>query len=110
MARGILHVESHPVSPERTDEYNSWYNDVHLPEIVAFEGFTSARRLAPVDGEGPYVALYEMEGEDLQEILERMTAAALGGAMNMSDAMQMDPAPSFRLLELIADHSPGSAN
>lgn len=109
MARGIFHVESYPVSPEMAAEYNTWYNEVHLAEIVSIEGFRSARRLAPVDGVGPYVALYEMEGDDLEEVLGRMMSVANDGGFIMSDALQLDPAPAIRLLEVIADHDPGKA-
>jgi hypothetical protein len=57
MAKGIILVESRPSSPEREQEYNTWYDETHLPELVALDGFVSARRLRPVDANGPYVAL-----------------------------------------------------
>jgi len=53
MARGIILVESWPSSPEREQEYNTWYDEIHLPELVALDGFVSARRLRPVNGDGP---------------------------------------------------------
>ncbi|MDV8070648.1 DUF4286 family protein [Rhodococcus sp. IEGM 1366] len=106
MAKGIYYVESRPVSPEMAAEYNTWYNEVHLPEIVAIDGFRSARRLAPVDGVGPYVALYEMEGDDLEEVLARMLSVANDGGFVMSETLQLDPPPRIRLLEVIAEHDP----
>ena len=72
MAKGIILVETYPSSPEREQEYNTWYDEVHLQELVALDGFVSARRLRPVDGDGPYVALYEIEGDDLQAVLQGM--------------------------------------
>jgi len=30
----------------REDEYNSWYNNIHLPEILKIDGFLSAQRFA----------------------------------------------------------------
>lgn len=103
MAKGIIHVESRPSSPDREQEYNTWYDEVHLPELVALDGFVSARRLRPVDGNGPYVALYEIEGDDLQAILDNMLANA--GQLHLSDALQLDPPPVMRLLELTAEYS-----
>ncbi len=97
MAKGIMYVESFPSSPEREQEYNTWYNEVHLPQLLALDGIVGARRLCPVDGTGPYVALYELEGDDLQAILDNMIANA--GQLNMSDALLLDPAPVPRLLE-----------
>ena len=33
MARGIMYVESSASSPDRDQEYNTWYNEVHLKEL-----------------------------------------------------------------------------
>jgi hypothetical protein len=105
MAKGIIYVESRPTSPDREQEYNSWYDEVHMPELVALDGFVSARRLRPVDGDGPYVALYEVEGDNLQAILDNMVANA--GKLHMSDALQLDPPPVMRLLQVSTEHHAG---
>ena len=103
MPRGIFHVESRPVSADREAEYNTWYDEVHLPELLALDGFVAARRLRPVTDDGPYVALYEIEGDDLQAVVDEMIGAAREGRFDMSDAMQMDPPPHFRLLEVTTE-------
>lgn len=102
MAKGIILVESRPSSPDRDQEYNTWYDEVHLGELVALDGFVSARRLRPVDGDGPYVALYEVEGDNLQAILDNVVASA--GRLHMSDALQLDPPPIMRLLEVTTEY------
>jgi hypothetical protein len=102
MAKGIIHVETRPSSPDRDQEYNRWYDEVHLPELVALDGFVSARRLRPVEGDGPYLALYEIEGDDLQAILNNMRANAR--RLHMSDALQLDPPPVMRLLEVTTEY------
>jgi hypothetical protein len=102
MAKGVILVESRPSSPDREQEYNTWYDEVHIPELLALDGIVAARRLRPVDGDGPYVALSEIEGEDLQAILDNMFANA--GQLHMSDALQLDPRPIPRLLELTTEH------
>ena len=48
--------------------------------------------MRPVDGNGPYVAIYEIEGDDLQAILDNMIAN--GGQLHLSDALQLDPPPA----------------
>ncbi len=103
MAKGIIYVETYPSSPDREQEYNTWYDEVHLPELVAIDGITSARRLRPVNGEGPYVALYEIEGDDLQAVLQGMSGAKL----TMSGALQLDPPPIPRLLEVTTEYPSG---
>ncbi|OBK19083.1 DUF4286 family protein [Mycobacterium asiaticum] len=102
MAKGIIYVETYPSSPDREQEYNTWYDEIHLPELVAVDGIVSARRLRPVDGQGPYIALYEIEGDDLAAILQAMSRTKL----TMSDALQLDPPPIPRLLEVVTDYAP----
>jgi hypothetical protein len=101
MARGILYVETRPVSEDRLDEYNKWYDEVHIPEILALDGFVSARRFAP-SGDGPYVAIYEIDADDVQKALTTLGEAAASGRMQMSDVLQMDPPPSIRVHEQIS--------
>ena len=103
MAKGIMYVESRPSSPDREDEYNTWYDEIHIPQLLTFDGIVAARRLRPVDGNGPYVALYELEGDDLQAVLDNMMANA--GRLHMSDALLLDPAPIPRLLETTSEQS-----
>jgi hypothetical protein len=89
MARGILLVLSDPITPDVDAEYNDWYDNVHLPEILALPGFTSARRyrmaatqLSSADPsvERPklptrYVATYEVEADDLAIAVRALEAA-----------------------------------
>ncbi len=102
MAKGIILVESQPSSPDREQEYNTWYDEVHLGELMALDGFVSARRFRPVNPEGPYVAVYEIEGDDLQAVLDNMMANS--GQLHMSDALQLNPPPVPRLLETTTEH------
>lgn len=103
MAKGIMYVESRPSSPEREQEYNTWYDEVHIPQLLMLDGIVAARRLRPVDGQGPYIAIYELEGDDLQAILDNMIANA--GQLNMSDALLLDPAPVPKLFETTSERS-----
>jgi len=66
------------IAPEVEDEFNTWYDEVHMPETVACPGFRSGRRFG---NEGPdaspkYFALYEVENTD---ILTSPAVKALGG-------------------------------
>jgi hypothetical protein len=98
MDRGAIYVASRPASPDREAEYNTWYDEVHLQEVCALPGFVSARRFSPVRDDGPYLALYEIEGEDLVAIISGMFRVARQGGFAMSDAMQFEPPPEIRLL------------
>lgn len=103
MPKGVLVVESRPSSPDRDREYNSWYDGIHLRELLALNGFVGARRLKPVADDGPYVALYELEGDDLQAIVDNMVACGQRGELHLSDALMLDPPPAMRLLEVTTE-------
>jgi len=81
MARHILLVQSEPVAG-RDDEFNQWYDEEPLPDVLEVPGFTAARRFvaAPsVHGEEPdrrYLAIYEIETDDLAGALAALSAAA----------------------------------
>jgi hypothetical protein len=99
MPKGILYVESRPV-PGQEDEYNTWYDETHLKEVVSLLGFVSARRFAPVDGQGPYVAIYEIDADDLPAAVAGLGEASARGELFISPAVSMDPPPTPRLLEV----------
>lgn len=84
-------VYSNPISPQREEEFNIWYNEVHLAELMQVPGFVAATRyrLADVDGSGAapghrYLALYEIEGEPGAA---QAHLRARGGTMQISDAL-----------------------
>ena len=103
MARGILLVLSEPVSEADDAAYNDWYDDIHLPEVLALSGFTSARRFRMSEVQLPsqggfesvssrfpnrYVATYEVEGPDLAVAAKALTEASSG--LTVSPAMAYD--------------------
>jgi len=109
MTKATLVVYTNPSDPVREQEYNSWYDEVHLPEVLALEGFVAATRFRLADAgieagaQVPhrYLALYEVESEDLQTTLDALVAGA--ATMQMSDALQMDPLPVTVLFEQISE-------
>ena len=102
MPRYKMVVMTRPVAG-REAEYNDWYQNVHLGEMVALPGFTSAQRYRPVcslvEGEvAPYLAVYEMETDDVGAALQGLQDAALGGRLSMSDARDENPAHTFAVV------------
>jgi len=89
MPRGIIYVETMPASPDREAEYHKWYNETHLEQILTVDGIVSARRFAPTDGKGPFIATYELDCDDLDAAAQKMGGLALTGLDNIS----MDPKP-----------------
>lgn len=107
MPKAIMFVQSSPSAPDREDEYNDWYTNTHLADVLQIPGITAARRfkateITPVaDGDHRYCAVYEVEADDLSKIMEELGTRFADGRMKMSDAMQMDPPPSFVIYELL---------
>ncbi len=77
MERWIMTVESNCADPLREKEYNDWYNNIHLPDILETPGFVRAARYensAPDESNGKYLAVYEIETDDFgQTMLEFAT-------------------------------------
>ena len=93
MARHILVVMSSPTQG-REDEYNDWYSEVHLAEVVKVPGFVSAQRFELADtqlkdiltpdekgnkvyGESKhrYLAIYEMEADTSTDAIQALRQA-----------------------------------
>jgi hypothetical protein len=88
MTEYIQTVLTAPVAG-REDEFNRWYDDTHLPEMLQVPGFVAGRRYA-LTGVGAgdrswFLAIYEIETEDLAATLAGLRAAA--PTMTVSDAM-----------------------
>ena len=72
----------------REDEFNDWYEKVHLAEVLALPGFVSAQRFELVGdaaGGQKYLAVYELAGDPGAALAALSTAVE--STMNMSDSM-----------------------
>ncbi len=87
-------VGSNPVSPEREAEFNRWYVEEHLDDVLAVAGFTAARRyrqspVRPMADTEPspygYLAIYEVEADDLEVAGRDLQAALDSGAIPISE-------------------------
>jgi hypothetical protein len=78
----------------REDEYNDWYQNVHLRELVALQGFKSAQRFrlarSLVEGQAdPYLSVYEIETDDIDAVLQNLRSTAEQGRITMSDSLDL---------------------
>jgi hypothetical protein len=106
MPRGIMYVETMPVSPDREADYHKWYNDTHLAEILSVEGIVSARRFAPTDGNGPFIAIYELDCDDLDAAVDRLAELGASGQMSSVELLNMDTPPIPRVYREIGSLGP----
>ena len=98
MPKGILLVQSKPSSPDDPGDFHRWYDGTHIPEILAVEGFTSARRLRAIDGES-YLVVYEVD--DVDAAKAAMADAQASGKMTRPTGVQLDPPPSVQWFEAL---------
>ena len=95
MAKYVYVVQSNPV-PGKEDQYNDWYRNVHLNDVLKVNGFTGAQlfRHRPVDGlPGPelrYMALYDVDTDDLEAtVAHNQHLATETDEMPMTDAFDV---------------------
>jgi hypothetical protein len=97
---------TNPMSPDKEQAYNDWYNGTHLPEVTALPGFRGAKRFKASatqmmgDPQFRYLALYELDDVDT-------AVAAL--AKSAPDLTQTDAtAPEMQLIvvEEVHEHVP----
>jgi hypothetical protein len=68
MARYILEVRTNCSDPGREAEYNDWYNNTHLPDVLETPGVIRATRYEntdPGEGEAKFIAIYEIETDNI---------------------------------------------
>ena len=58
--RGIFMVYV-DIDAQHVQEFNKWYNEEHLPELLSVPGILSAARYEAVKGGPKYLACYELE-------------------------------------------------
>ena len=83
MPKGLLLIFSKPVSDDREDAYNRWYDDVHLKEVTSVEGIVTGTRYQISEqqmipgsniAELPYLAAYEIEADDPKTAIQNLLA------------------------------------
>lgn len=85
-------VMSNPVAGKE-EEYNRWYTDQHLPDVLAVPGFVAAQRFRVDDKDSKlphrYLALYEIETDDIAHAMADLQGRAGTPAMPLSDALDV---------------------
>lgn len=95
MRRYKLLVMTEPTQG-REREFNDWYQNVHLRDVVAVPGIKSAQRfrldhqIIPGAKPLPYLAIYEIETDDVQGVMKEMMARAGSARMVISEALSME--------------------
>jgi hypothetical protein len=94
MPKYKLVVHSAPTEGNE-DEYNDWYQNTHLADVTSVPGIVSAQRfkLAAELGAGTghkYLAIYDIETDDLEATLGGITSSSESGNMFISETLDLD--------------------
>jgi len=80
------------------DEFNDWYDNQHLSDVLNVEGFVAAQRFRLAQTDPPqefshrYLALYEVETDDLAKVQLALKEASSSSGMPISPALDRDNA------------------
>ncbi len=81
------------------DEFNRWYDEEHVPDVLALPDFAGVRRFRVAPGGDvplrPYLALYETETDDVPATQARLAAVAGTEAKPFSPAIDMSQAVAW---------------
>jgi hypothetical protein len=93
MAKYRLVAFTDPVAGQ-DQEYNNWYNNVHLSDVVAIPGFISAQRFmlkVATAGEikNKYLAIYDMETDDPAALMAEVGRRVGAGQISISPALDL---------------------
>ncbi len=76
MAKYLLFAFSDCKDPKREKEFNDWYDNMHMPDMLKTPGLIKATRWVSADNKAnevrKYLALYELETDDLEEFNKKM--------------------------------------
>jgi hypothetical protein len=93
MAKHVLVVLSNPVEGKE-DTFNDWYTNEHLGDVLKVPGLVNAQRFKlsePQFGDPPYpwryLALYEIDADDLDHTLAVFKERRSTSAIVISDAL-----------------------
>lgn len=96
MASQYFVVLTNPVEGKE-DEYNDWYDNIHLPDVLKVPGVRSAQRFrlgdvqrSPAPHPWLYLAIYEVEDDMVQTVVDEIAKRAGTPVMPLSDALDGD--------------------
>ncbi len=74
MERYLFYLESRCLDHNREEEFNHWYDETHIPDILSgCPEIVACRRYQLISGKrerGAYLAVYEIETDDIDRTME----------------------------------------
>lgn len=113
MPRALFVALANPTSPADADEFDNWYENTHVPELLANVGsLVSGTRYRVTDVEmlpglpkstHRYLTVYEVDADteaDLEQTADELREALTSGTLNMSSTLDLGSAVAMFLLPI----------
>jgi hypothetical protein len=109
MAKYLLFAFSDCVDPSREKEFNDWYDNMHVPDMLETPGMIRATRwvsASPKENQHrKYLALYELETDDVDEFDKKVQEIGMATVQRgrFSDLPVFDPPDVPRVYKQIME-------
>ena len=76
MTRWVIAIEANLDDESKEDALNTWYEQIHVPDALEFGclSVTRLRNREPAEGRGRFVALYEVDTDDVDQSIKEIEA------------------------------------
>jgi len=79
---------------DKENEFNTWYDNQHIPDVLNVLGFVGAKRYVQADSQmgavsHKYICVYDIDTDDLNATLADFGSKAGTDKMVMSDAVDV---------------------
>jgi hypothetical protein len=106
LRKAIMVVFTEATGPEDEAEFNDWYDNTHLADVLKTPGFVAATRYklseAQPSGSNPgtnkYLSIYEIEAPDIQAALDALVAGRPNRYLSPTLAIDKTQAPVYDLI------------
>jgi hypothetical protein len=90
MARFQLIIYTN-AKPGRDADYNSWYDQVHMDDLLSMDGVLAGQRFRTCgESQWKYGSIFELEGEDPVALTEHIVGTFRSGKLSLSDAVDLE--------------------
>ena len=79
----------------RDGEFNDWYTNRHIPDVLTIDGFVAAQRfkltatVPKQESAHRYLALYELDTDDLAKTQQALADASEAGMFQVTEALDL---------------------
>jgi len=70
----VLNIVATECEPDQEAKFNKWYNEVHIPMLLKFDGMLGVTRYKLIggsEGQAKYLALYEFKNQASLEAFQK---------------------------------------